>query len=351
MPINIIHLLGTAASEGTVFARIAMSIARGLDPARYRTQACFLGGAGPLVGVLQKAGIESTVFDLTSSGVSGLLKFANWVRRARPDLVHQHFGARRVSHTVRLTSKAKIVFHVHGLVMETAFESELQPMRITGVDAVVSPSRATAAQIAVPKARVIYTGVPIQQEPRPRPWSEEFVVGFAGRLVPIKDLPTLLEGFAEVVRQRPQARLEIAGDGPQREILVQLARQARIEKNVRFLGWVEEVAAAMARWDVFALTSVEETFPVALIEAMAAGLPVVATEVGGVPEAVVQDETGLMVPPRDKAAVAAAMVGLMDDAELRSSMGRKGWERARENFSEQRMAEEFGALYEEVLGR
>jgi glycosyltransferase involved in cell wall biosynthesis len=334
-----------------VFARIAMGIARGLDPARYRTQACFLGGAGPLVGVLQKAGIESTAFDLTQSGASGLLKFANWVRRARPDIVHQHFGARRVSHTVKLTSRAKIVFHVHGRVMESSFQMEVRPMNITGVDAVVAPSRAAGAQIASPKARVIYTGVRIQQEPRPRPRSEEFVAGFAGRLAPIKDLPTLLEGFAEVARQRPQARLEIAGDGPQRESLVELVRKFRIEKNVRFLGWVEDISAALARWDVFALTSVEETFPVALIEAMAAGLPVVATEVGGIPEAVVQDETGLMVPPRDKAALAAAILRLADDGELRGTMGRKGWERARENFSEQRMAEEFGALYEELLGR
>ena len=348
---TIVHLLGTAAPEGTVFARIAAGIARGLDSARYRTKACFLDGAGPLVKTLEEAGIESTAFDITHRGASELLKFANWVRRTRPDIVHQHFGLRRVSHTVRLTSRAKIVFHLHGRVMEAAFTSELQPIRVTGVDAVVAPSRAAAAQVASPTARVIHTGVPVPPEPRRKPVSQEVVVGFAGRLVPIKDLPTLLAGFAEAVRQRPQARLEIAGDGPQRENLVQIAREHHIEKNVRLLGWVTDIAAALSRWDVFALTSVEETFPVAVIEAMAAGLPVVATEVGGVPETVVQGETGLLVPAHDKAAVASAILRLVDDAELRNAMGRKGWERARENFSDQRMAEEFGALYEELLGK
>ena len=125
-----------------------------------------------------------------------------------------------------------------------------------------------------------------------------FVVGFVGRMVPIKDLPTLVLAFARLLATTPDAFLLLVGDGPVRPDLERLIDERGLRDRIRLLGWREDLARVYATIDVCALASRNEGTPVAVIEAMAAGRPVVATRVGGVPDVVEDGETGILVAAR-----------------------------------------------------
>src|SRR5262249_25564180 len=144
------------------------------------------------------------------------------------------------------------------------------------------------------------------------------------RLSPEKDLPTLLQAAALIVRVHSRFRLEIAGDGPRLPDLRRMADELGLEHRVRFLVEVHDVAALLAQARLFVQSSVSEGISLTLLEAMARGLPVAATRVGGNPEVVLDGETGLLVPPRDPAALAAAMLHLLRHPDQSRRMGRAG---------------------------
>jgi glycosyltransferase involved in cell wall biosynthesis len=135
----------------------------------------------------------------------------------------------------------------------------------------------------------------------------DVVVGYVGRLVPVKDVGTLIRAVALAGQRLPRLKMVIAGDGECRQSLEQLVRELDIPDRVRFVGWQRDLLQLYAAFDIFALSSLNEGTPVALIEAMAAGVPVVATAVGGVADVVRHDETGILVPPRNPSALADAI--------------------------------------------
>jgi glycosyltransferase involved in cell wall biosynthesis len=172
---------------------------------------------------------------------------------------------------------------------------------------------------------------------RPALRSDRPLVGNVARLAPQKDHATLIEA----ARLVPEAEFVVAGDGELRE---ELERRAE-GSSVRFIGARADVPDLLASFDVFAFPSLYEGLCVAVIEAQAAGVPVVATPVGGIRETVVDGETGLLVPPRDPQAVAAAIRRLLDDRELARRLADEARRRVGERFSEQRMVEETLRLY------
>jgi glycosyltransferase involved in cell wall biosynthesis len=176
------------------------------------------------------------------------------------------------------------------------------------------------------------------------------IVGCVGRLVPVKDHETFFEAARRVLQARPDATFVLAGDGESRDRLQRVATEM-LGDRVRFLGWVGDLPSLYAAFDVVALTSKLEGTPVALIEAAAAGKPVVATNVGGVSEVVRHGNTGLLVPPKDPVAVATNVLTLLDDPQGAARMGEEGAEWVRDRFSDQRLADDLTALYDELLAR
>ena len=176
----------------------------------------------------------------------------------------------------------------------------------------------------------------------------ELVVGFLGRIVPIKDLATLIHAFAMALERIPNMRLLVAGDGPERPLLMQLVERLGIDRRVTFLGWVDDLPRFYATLDVFALSSINEGTPVAIIEAMAAGRPVVASAVGGVVDVVEQDVTGVLVPLRDPAALGNALVALLSAPDERRRMGEEGRRRAAW-YTAGRLVSDLERLYQEGL--
>lgn len=177
----------------------------------------------------------------------------------------------------------------------------------------------------------------------------EIVIGTAGRLLPVKAIHILLEGFASYLKGAERAaRLVIVGRGPLRGELESRARALGLADKVVCAGFREDMPSVMGAFDVFALTSDSEGFPIVLLEAMAAGKPVVATRVGGVPELVVDGETGKLVPPRDPASVAAALA-FFDDAARRRAFGASGRRRVLEGYTLDHMLRKTMEVYAECL--
>ena len=162
-----------------------------------------------------------------------------------------------------------------------------------------------------------------------------------------KDHATLLGAVARLTDLAWE--LDLIGDGPMEPPCRELARTLGIERRVRFRGYLRDVAAALARAQIFALASRSEALPRSVLEAMRAGLPVAASAVGGVPEAVEDGTAGILIPPRDAAAFAAALRRLLSDAALRREMGASARNACETRFSLRRMIDETEAVYRIAL--
>jgi glycosyltransferase involved in cell wall biosynthesis len=178
--------------------------------------------------------------------------------------------------------------------------------------------------------------------------ASDFVVGFIGRFVPIKDLQTLVTAFGAAHRRLGGMWLLLAGDGPSRPSVESAARVAGVADRVRFLGWVDDLSRFYASLDVCALSSLNEGTPVALIEAMAAGKAVVATRVGGIPDLIEDGRTGMLVNAGDSQAMSQVLVELASNPQKRSLLGQN----ARNDvlrFSTDRLVDDVDRLYRELL--
>lgn len=179
---------------------------------------------------------------------------------------------------------------------------------------------------------------------------DEVAVGFVGRLVPQKDIGTLLRGFALFAGRCPQTRLIIVGAGPLDGVLRHRAEALGIARHVVWAGFREDIAAVMRAFDVFALTSVYEGLGLVLLEAMAARRPVVATRVGAIPEVVAEGETGLLVGPGEPEALAAAF-GKLSDGALRARFGEAGRLRVLREFTLEGMFQATDEMYAQSVRR
>ena len=277
----------------------------------------------------------------------GALRFTATVKRSRsPQIIHQHFGGRSVRWLSRVTTGAAVLVHVHSRGSER-LTSERRVLRLPFADAVVAPSRSAADLIEHPFKRVIYTGVGTSAAVA-RP-AETGIVGTLARLVPIKGIDVLIEAVADVRHRLPAIKLEIAGGGPMRSELERLSHRLGCADIVSFLGFQMDIESCLHRWSVFVLPSLDEALPVALLQAMGAGLPVIASAVGGIPEVVWDGRTGLLVPPSNAGALAAAIERLFRDERLRHTIAAAGYDTISRSFSEGRMAAEVAAVYRALL--
>jgi len=173
-------------------------------------------------------------------------------------------------------------------------------------------------------------------------------IAMVGRLTDQKRPDLAVRALATVRPTHPEAHLQLIGDGPRRAEIEALARSLGIADAVEITGHHDDVAPLLARAEIALLATDYEGWPLVLMEAMAAGLPVVATAVGGVPEIVEDDRTGILTPPDDPGALAAALERLLSDSALARTMGEAGAARAVERFDRTRTVERLMALYESL---
>jgi glycosyltransferase involved in cell wall biosynthesis len=175
------------------------------------------------------------------------------------------------------------------------------------------------------------------------------VIGTVAGLRAVKNLPRLVRALAAMTDRK--ARLVIVGEGPESERIAAEARQRGVAARVLMPGFRADPARWIGHFDIFALSSDSEQFPISLIEAMAAGLPAVATDVGDVSAIVSVDNRPLVVAADDEAAFAAALDSLADRSDLRRAIGLANREKAVAEYDEKAMIARYGRLYGEAIGR
>ena len=289
----------------------------------------------------------------------------------RPALIHTHMAkAGAVGRfAAPLRDRPRLVHTFHGHVLEGYFRSAAQRTfiqiertlaRRSDVLIAVSPEvRDSLLDLGVGKPhqyRVIPLGFDLAQllkTDKPsgavrreiRIQSGTPLIGVLGRLAPVKEHTVVLEAMTHL----PGVHLAIFGDGELGSTLRAMSRELGIGERVHFMGWWSDVPSALSDLDVVALTSRNEGTPVSLIEAHASGLPVVATDVGGVRSVVEDDQTGYVVSVGDAVAVADRIRRLLEEPELRSKMGRLGRERVAMRFDKNRLLSDVADLYSELL--
>ena len=320
------------------------------------------------------------------SGVGDLQALAALIRlvfHEQPDVVHTHTAkagalgrlAAFIYNATRSRQRRALVVHTfHGHVFEGYFPPSLNRLvRLAErcltcrTDVVVTIStrqwhdiveRFAIAQAS--KTVVVPLGLdlePLTSMPAGSPSlreaigaeADDVIIGFAGRMVKVKDLPTLVRAFAQAQRAIPALRMVLAGDGPERASAQAIAAELGVGDRLHFLGWVEDLPRFYSTLDIFALSSINEGTPVAVIEAMAAQRAVVATAVGGVPDVVESGVTGLLVPARSPEALADALVQLAGNEERRREMGLAGRARTLEIYSVRRLVDDIESLYSTAL--
>jgi glycosyltransferase involved in cell wall biosynthesis len=370
-----------------VVSRARVSESRG-DRGRPVRLVCYFdavdrGGSSTSLAVL--IGALDPTFEVTVVGTSE--EMVRWVASARPGTevrllapVRSKLDLRAVREHVRAIRELKPdILHVNldnpwtaqygllaGVVTRTPMVSVLHlptpPWRRRQAWLVRPVARRVRAYVCVSRhsarfaesvlrmkpgsARVIYNGLPVPDTlaPSAPPSGGELRIGAVGRLDPQKGLEVLIEAM----RSLPDGRLVLVGDGPDRSKLEHLVRTYSLDDRVQFAGWVEPPWTAKWTFDVLAMSSVNEGFPLVIIEAMMAGIPVVAPTVGGIPEIIVSGTTGLLVPPNDPEALAAALRSLAEDPGRRREMGKQCRSMALERFTAGAMATQFEELYKEV---
>jgi glycosyltransferase involved in cell wall biosynthesis len=178
--------------------------------------------------------------------------------------------------------------------------------------------------------------------------SDSIIITNVGILRRVKGHEVTLQAVRGVVERYPQARFLIVGDGPRREHLEGLAKEMGISRYVIFTGFLKDVADVYSFSDVVVLSSWSEGLPQSLLQAMASGVPVVAAEVGGVPEVVIHEETGLLVEPGDHEALARGVIRILKDPMLREHMLRKARELVRSKYALNHMLDRIESLYREA---
>ncbi len=291
-----------------------------------------------------------------------------------PDIVHAH-GTRAAFHARLADSEAasRVVYTLHGIHVQRSGSAPRRALalaterwlrsRTAGFVTVCESDARKGGRLGIVRSEdtvVVHNGIEesVSDAAGGRVVRSEAgvddrapLVLSVGRFVDPKDQKTLLAAWSDVVRVVPAAVLVLVGSGPLEGELRAAVSSQGVGDSVRFLAPRPDLRPAYSAADVFALSSLWEGLPYVILEAMAHGLPVVSTNVDGIPEAVEDGVSGLLVPPRDPAALADAIVRLLGDPAMRARMGEAGQRIVRERFGLERMADELVAVYRDVAGR
>jgi glycosyltransferase involved in cell wall biosynthesis len=340
-------------------------------------------GEESMEGIADRAGIEVVRLPGLSREVSpvrdvgAVRELAALVRRVRPHVIHTHTAKAgavgRMAAVLAGRPKPVVVHTFHGHVLRGYFGKagtlvfrgvETGLARVTDRLVAVSPQVrdelvglrvAPAAKFEVIRLgidlerRVAFSGDRDEIRRRVGIAPDRFVVGWFGRMTAVKRTLDLLDMLAALRERGVDALLLLVGDGTDRDDLERAAHRRGLARSVVFLGYQEDVAGWYAACDAVALTSANEGTPVTLIEALAAGRPVVATRVGGVPDVVDEGETGHLVRPGDTHALAERLALLAADPKRAAEMGAEGRRRSLERYAVSRLVDDVDGLYRRLL--
>ena len=295
------------------------------------------------------------------------------LRRLAPDGVHTHTSKAGLLGRVaaKIAGVPWVVHTAHGHVFSGHFGPALsrvflwiEKLASAMTDHLIALTSGEASDyvrlgvMAQDRISVIPSGVPVERfgvEAGMRPAKrrelgladENIIVGFVGWLWPVKGITLLLEAMIGILKEMPQVFLLIVGRGDEERAIRERAAAAEVERQVLLLGWRSDVHEIMPCFDLLVLPSLNEGMGRVLVEAMAAGVCVIGTRVGGIPDLIKHGENGLLVPPADPIALRNAILCLVNDPSSREEMGRKGAAMCR-SFSVETMVSKISQVYEQM---
>ena len=361
---NVLMMTDVTGRGGAERALVDLAIR--LDRTRYNVTVCATRSAGNYQPVLDAAGVRTIVLNRNSRWEAyKLLGLLTLLRRERINILHTHlFGSNTWGRVLGRLARVPVVISHEHWSSKSGREVWVDRLLYRLSDRILVPSEASKRTVMAMEGiptrylRVLYNGVDISHfSPGTHSRCEvrgelglacdELVVGTVGRLSPEKGGVDVLVRAVELLRHdHPRARLVVVGDGPLRPDLEKLADD--LGSDMVFTGTRTDIARLLSAMDIFVLPSLMEAMPIALLEAMAMRLPVVATKVGGVPEIVDDGVNGLVVPPGDEAALHSALHLLVGNPTLMSTLARAGQERVQTDFTLDTMVENVEQLYEEL---
>lgn len=352
--IRIVHVALQLETGG--LERLLVEFARLADRTRFSLAFVSLGSGGPIADEIGALGWPVTVLGAPPGVRLSLVgRLASLFREHRADVVHSHNTKPLLyaAPAAKLAGVQALIHSRHGQRHGAAARHDfLFKMASRSVDRMVCVSSEAAARcraegLRASSIRTIWNGIDLEKFACAEKRGRGAV--FVGRLTPEKSVGTLLHATQLALRQDRDFTLRIAGAGVCDAELKALANELGLAQHVEFVGETREVPALLRSAEMFVLPSRTEGLSLAILEAMASGLPVIATNVGGNPEAVVDGHTGMLVPPGDAQALAAAMLRVRGDTQLAQQMSTAARRRVETHFSVKSMVAKYEALYEEVL--
>ena len=348
--IQVVHVIGQLSMGG--MEKVLVEFARYADRERFDLRFVALGCGGAVAEEITAIGWPVTVLNHKGGFDMRLgLELMRTFRRGRAAVVHTH-NTRPLFYAVpaaRLAGVRRVIHTRHGQAFGASrMEVALTCLLARWTDRTVCVSRdgeriARANGLPSGRLRTIWNGIDLARfVPTDHPDGVAIAVG---RLSPEKGFDTLIRAAAIVTAADPTFRLDVVGDGACMPTLTQLVSELHLAGVVRLLGQLSNIPTLLSRSRLIALASRTEGVSLTLLEGMACGLPVVATAVGGTPEVVSENKTGLLVPPDDPPALAAALLEVWRSPERGRAMGRAGRERVEVDFDARRMVAEYEKLY------
>ena len=363
--IRVVEVLATGTSGGA--QEHVLGLVSRMDHARFDVSVVSLS-PGSAARKLERAGFEVLVIDEHDDAIATGALAAHLVD-VRPDVIHNHmYRAELVGTRAAIAlgevghRRPYIVSTVHSSRVRSEEDREMLRVLTPAMDQLIAVSKmiedklVAEGRTTAPITR-IYNGVDLSRYERveacctlPDEYGMEpgsQIVGVVARLEPEKGHPTLLEAWPPVLRAVPDAYLLIVGEGSRREALEAQTRDLRIAHRVVFTGRRDDVPSVTAALDVAVLPSYREAQGLSILEALALSRPVVASNVGGIPEMITDGVNGVLVPPHDPDALAAAIIRLLRDHPFADTLGRAGHDMVHDRFCIDLMVESVQAIYEE----
>ena len=307
--------------------------------------------------------------------ITSLIKLFLLLRKEKYDIVHCHTskGGFIGRLAAKLAGAKIIVYSPHGDIFDgyfcklsTDFFVFLERFTALFTDTIINLTKIEIEKFLEhgigtrSQLKQIYNGINIEYYERAMALKEkkrkefglnkdDFVCATVGRLVPVKGHTYLIKAIRKVVNVIPNAKFLFVGDGELKSELSEEIKSLDLQKNIFLLGARRDIATTLSCINIFLLPSINEGFGMVLIEAMAAKKPVIATNVGGIPEVVIDGKTGILVPPKDPEAFSSAIINLYNNPELSNRMGLAGYWRTKNNFNIESTVRELENLYCELI--
>jgi glycosyltransferase involved in cell wall biosynthesis len=367
--IRVVEILATGTSGGA--QEHLFNLVSRLDPSRFDASVVSLS-AGSTVRKLERAGFPVTLID-EHDDAAAVSALAIYLGAVRADVIHTHMYRADVIATKAVLAMTRaggprpyVVSTVHSSRVRSVSDRETLRCLTPEIDQLIAVSKSIVAKIAderpgLAPVRLIYNGVDLARYDHQVPNTElrdifgiepgSRVVGVVARLEPEKGHQTLLDAWPHVLRAVPDAYLMVVGEGSMRDALEQRASANRIAHRVVFTGRRDDIPAVTASFDVAVLPSHREAQGLSILEAMALSRPVVASDVGGIPEMIEDGVTGVLVQHDRPQLLAAALVRLLCDRDYAERIAKAGHDLVHDRFCVELMVRAVEEIYAEGAGR